>query len=268
MKNQPYTDEVLMAYADGELDVATARGVEAAMAEDERLAERVALFADTRRSTKDALAPMLKEPVPARLEASVRDMLARSAAGTADADSNVVAFRPSAKPSFAERLLNELPLAASIAIIAGAIGYYLGQPGGAPSTNLTVASVDQPAIVQALGTVRSGETANLDGNGRFRAIASYRDNAGSLCREFEFDKNREAAVVAVACNANGSWDVRFAVATSQSAEGYAPASSLEALDAFLQATGAGQPLPPDEEDAALKGLSPDVGLAPVQSKPG
>ena len=61
-------------------------------------------------------------------------------------------------------------------------------------------------------------------------------------------------MIAVACNAAGEWLISFAVSAPGDAGGYAPASSTEALDAYLSAIEAGEPLSAEEEAAALAGL--------------
>ena len=71
------SDELLMAYADGELTAAQAAEVERAMALDEALAERAALFADSRAAAKRAFAPA--PAVSADLEGRIRAMAAADA---------------------------------------------------------------------------------------------------------------------------------------------------------------------------------------------
>ncbi len=255
MKRGDFSDEILMAYADGELDADTRLALDAAMADDEELAGRVAMFADTRRIAKEAFAPMLKEPVPQALEDRVRAMLA-AAPSNAATESNVVEFRKPASPAGpAPRQRWHLPLAASIALVAGLTGGYLiGQPQQSAPSGVRIAMLDNMAIAAALGSVPAGESRPIESAGQFKAIASFRDGGGQLCREFEFDAVQGSALVAVACNASGSWEVRFAVATAQADNGYAPASSLEALEAYLGATGAGEPMAAADEAAALKAL--------------
>ncbi|MEM9107199.1 MAG: anti-sigma factor, partial [Pseudomonadota bacterium] len=85
-----------------------------------------------------------------------------------------------------------------------------------------------------------------------RAIASYRDAVETLCREFEVDRTDNSTIVAVACRADTQWEYRFTVVAGQTNSGYAPASSLEALDAYLNAVGASDPLSPEDEAAALQ----------------
>jgi hypothetical protein len=101
--------------------------------------------------------------------------------------------------------------------------------------------------------VPSGERTNVAG-GQFVAIASFRTADGDLCREFEFDAADRTTLVSVACRDGAAWDLRLAVvAPSADASGYAPASSMETLDAYLMAIGADAPLSAEEEAAAIEG---------------
>ena len=61
-------------------------------------------------------------------------------------------------------------------------------------------------------------------------------------------------MVSVACRSEEQWQVRFTVAAAGADDGYAPASSLEALDAYLSAIGAGEPLSVDNEQTVLTTL--------------
>jgi hypothetical protein len=99
--------------------------------------------------------------------------------------------------------------------------------------------------------VPAGQEIALAAGGRFRAIATFRDDNGDLCREFELDSADRSTVVSVACNTAGEWRVSFAVTAPGDAGGYAPASSTEALDAYLRAIEAGEPLTSEEEAEAL-----------------
>lgn len=55
------------------------------------------------------------------------------------------------------------------------------------------------------------------------------------------------------CNEEGEWRVRFAV-NADAGEGYSPASSSEALEAYLSAVQAAEPLTAEEEAQALRKL--------------
>ena len=66
------SDEILMAYADGEADAATRAQVEAAMQEDPEIGRRVARHRALRDAMQGAGASVLAEPVPERLIAAAR----------------------------------------------------------------------------------------------------------------------------------------------------------------------------------------------------
>ncbi|MEM1199900.1 MAG: anti-sigma factor [Pseudomonadota bacterium] len=253
MTEHTFSDETLMAFADGELSADESEAVERAMEADEALALRVEAFMETRLKSQDALKPLLDEPVPEALRQKVEGLVA----GTAEQAENVVPFpqnRPSAPVSTPRWAV---PLAASVALVAGvAGGYWLGltEPGG--TSGLQAANLGSPGVVQALHEVASGKQKDLGNNERFRAIASYKDTNGDLCREFELDHPDKSTVVAVACNIQKTWKVQFTVVAAQNTEGYAPASSLEALNAYLTAVGASDPLSQAAERGALEALKP------------
>jgi anti-sigma factor RsiW len=72
-------DEMLMAYVDGEIDAATARRIERAIASDPKMAERARLFRDSAMLLRGAYADALHEKVPERLVATIRSGPARKA---------------------------------------------------------------------------------------------------------------------------------------------------------------------------------------------
>jgi hypothetical protein len=248
-----FTDEDLMAYADGELAEDRAASLDMALAGDADLAERFSLFVETRMISADALRPMLAEPVPAHLVQRVRDLAAAAEATHAVpmADATVVAFPASAQ----NRPLWQLPIAASLALAVGlGAGFALRGPE-APGTLLEIAAVTDPAIAQALFTLASGESASLAGGARFEAITTYLADDYALCREFEYDPTSGTTFVSIACHDGQKWQVRLSIAAAATDEtGYAPASSLEALDAYLTATNASAPMTPADETTALSNL--------------
>ncbi|MCR9122782.1 MAG: anti-sigma factor [Phyllobacteriaceae bacterium] len=258
---QKFSDTALMAYADGELDAEERAEIARAVERDEALAARLAVFTRTRQAASDAFEPLLDAPVPDALASSIAQMVERhetaaaSSATEAAADdkSNVIAFDRDARRTSAWRF--DLAMAASIALVAGGVIGYLasGWGGASQPSGMVTANLDNPGLPAALRTVPSGEETEL-GSDRFRAIASFRDEAGHLCREFELDGADASTLVSVACQTDGQWRVRFTVAAAGADDGYAPASSLEALDAYLSAIGAGEPLSADDERAMLDRL--------------
>lgn len=257
---QKISDELLMAFADGELDPSQTTKIEAALAEDETLAERLAVFIESRQGAALALAPLLNQPVPSNLQANIEAMVAASETEQADTaettqPTNVVAF-----PTGIRRFLPsyELAAAASIAlVVGGVIGFSLS--GNVRSqTDVVVASslteLSRADVVVAMTSLASGDQITLGDGSRFRAIASFEDENGTFCREVEVDNPDVSTIVAVTCAENAIWNVRFTVVAASVENGYAPASSLEALDAYLQAVGAGEPLSAEAEKSALARL--------------
>ncbi len=232
-----FDDETLTAFADGELREPEAGVLRAALAEDAALAARVDLL----RRSREAVARLPLPEAPAGLEARLRAM-----AAAPQAEAKVVPLAPGrrAAPFWAP------PLAAAAALAVGlALGSLLTRPApeAAPS-GFGLA----PQLAAALERTPSGGAAALEG-GEARMIASFKDGAGALCREFEEERRGEARV-AVACRGAEGWELRFALATG-AAEGYQPASSLEILDLWMTSREAGAPLSPEEEAAAL-GFAP------------
>ena len=253
MTKPDFSDEILMSFADGELDAETSAAIEEAMEKDDELVARVALFMETRAAAQAALKPLLDEPVPDHLLAAVERMVKEKQAQTSGPE-NVVPLRQ-AGPRLAITRWT-LPLAASLAAIIGGIGgYLLALPGAAERTNLQVAGINSPALGEALATVASGKELKLpESNQRFRAIATFRDSTGALCREFEVNSPDRSTVISVACRSADAWQVSFAVVAPGTDTGYAPASSTEALDAYLSAIDAQPPMEAGEEAAALRDL--------------
>ncbi len=250
-----FDDETLMAFADGELDAATAAVVEEAIVRDEALRARVEMFTETRAQAKAELRPSPEEPVPAALDAAVREMVEASRKASAAADlptGNVVSIDAARRNNGPIRSgAWQLPLAASLAaaIAAGVVGYQLGSANGGHAPQLADAS--RADIVEALWTLQSGQEQPLPDGGRVRVVASFRDNNESLCREYEVNPATGNSLVAVSCIEDDGWAMRFAVAAPVGGDGYAPASSMDALEAYLSAIDAGPPLSMDEEARAL-----------------
>jgi hypothetical protein len=212
------SDEMLMAFVDGELDEATAETVRRAIAEDPVLAERSAAFGSSRDMVRKAFADTRNQPVPEALVASV---LGRRPATPA---------RSSGRGGFMQAAL---PLAASIALLFGVGGYWYGQQTAEPA----IAS-DLAAMAAALGATESGErqTIELDSApADFASLETYQVEGG-ICRTFEV-AGEGRALRGVGCKRGADWRVEMTVAHAGGGGGYAPASdsSTAAIDAFLDA---------------------------------
>lgn len=255
--NMTLTDELLMAHADGALEPEAAEAVALAMAADPAVAARVEAF----RQTRELAAAVALPPVPDALRDSVMQIAARHAAQAQTAAAAPQAPLPAAAAdnvvSLASRrqpmALWQPALAASIAL---ALGVGIGAFGiGGSRAPVSLAALDDAAISDNLGRLASGTSADLPGGGAMMVVSTFTDGDGAVCREFEHDNGAGRAQVSVACNVAGEWDVRLAVMTGLASDtGYAPASSLAALDAYLAGMEAGAPMDATDEAAALAAL--------------
>lgn len=225
-----YTDEQLVAYADGELTPDEARAIAAAAQADGQLARRIAQFTESRRLLADTFARHLQEPVPQRLLDVLRE----------DGEPKVVPLRPR-QPAARPHRSNWMPmaLAASVTFVALGVGLLAGRGweriGTAP---LTVAGMpqDAAALRHALQTLASGEVLSGESSGTHYEVvptASLRLPSGEYCREFESSVATQAGTQrarGLACRgAEGVWDMRTlasiaADAPSGAGENYQPAA--------------------------------------------
>lgn len=244
MTKLEFDDETLMAFADGELDERRSLALEEALAEDETLAERLAVFLDSRRLVGDTLKPLIDEPVPEALLASVKRMAEEAREKAPAPQDNIISFRPKSQavPVATRRWL--VPLAASlVAVISGVIGFSAGRLASPVSNS-------GAEIAAALGREASGQDVALGADGNvLHIVATFRDAGGALCREYAL-KQPEKSTLTVACREGDGWSTRLAL-TTPVAEGYVPASSQETLDAYLTSIQAGAPLSAEEESKAL-----------------
>jgi hypothetical protein len=220
--------ELLMAYADGELDPLTAKRVERAIAADPALAREVERHRRLRARLSDAFAPVTEEPVPDRLAALL--------------PSNVIPLRRPRRTVAFARWRAAGALAASLVI-----GLMIGsQMAGGPVTARGDGLYASGALAGALDRRLGGE------GGAVRIAASFRDGGGAYCRVF-----LSRPVDGVACRQNGAWALRR---TNRSAEAapaapYAQAGSADPqLMAAAQEMMAGEPL-----DAAAERAARDAG---------
>jgi hypothetical protein len=229
------TDEELMAFADGALDEPRFSDVAAAVEADPEIAARLEELVVGGRAAAAVYAGLAELPVPARLARSVAEF---GAAAT------VVPFPARKLP----RVLSYAMAAGVAALIAVPVGYLIGQ-GSSPVSLVAAGAPLGPMLAAELARLPSGQDAPLAGGGIVRAIATFTDGTGQLCREFEVDG--ALATVAVACRSEAEWRVAIAIDAPVAADGYAPASSIAALDAFLGAIEASPPMGEAEERVAL-----------------
>ncbi|WP_290593051.1 hypothetical protein [Arenimonas sp. SCN 70-307] len=232
-------DRTLMAYADGQLDAAEAARVEAAVAADPALAAALAGHRALAGALRDAYAPVLDEPVPAALQALLREPeAAANVASLADARA-----RRAAPPRFG--LPAWIGVAAALALGLG-LGVLLGREdpalGLGPGGQMVARGEFARALEQGLASQPVGDVA---------IGLSFRDDQGRWCRSFV--RGGEAPLAGLACrSASGDWQLPALGEASVSggdlrqAAADLPPSVLAEVDARLQ----GEPLDAEAERAA------------------
>ncbi len=241
-----FSEEVLMAYADNELDEKTRAAVEAAMATDPQIARHVAHHQRMRARLRSAFEPVIGQPVPARLLEA-----ARGAAATArdPGRSNVIPLprrgaRGGSLPRWAA-------LAASLAI--GVLGGWLAFRivGSGPITM-------RNGHMQARGLLAAALTTQLASRQSaaqpVQIGVSFRSKSGEYCRTFSM---RAPAIAGLACHAAQGWRLQVLTGTPEEGAatgGYRQAASPVAAPvvAAVNAEISGEPLDARAEAAARR----------------
>lgn len=240
------TDELIMAYADGELSVDEAARIEEALRSDQSAQRKLAMFLKTADRLCAEPAPAIPDELARRVDALIADEKDRTAAAEPD---NVVSFRRLGRSGFVPTAI-----AACLALAVGlGTGYTLKQPDQAgEGSPFGVAALADPGIEEVLASTPSGESRVLASGATLNLIASFVDEAGVLCREFDYEGVNGHSVVSVACRDGAQWQPKIAIATTGNSEThYAPASSLDALEAWLRSSGLGDALNAEEEQQQL-----------------
>ena len=244
---QNFTDEELMAFADGQCDPATAARIRVAAATDPAVGKRVEMFRSGASMLRMAFPPKPNAAADAKLEQLIRS----AASKPAEPASNVVQFPKPAKvrPGF----WPQAAAAAVVLVVALAGNYLLTTPG--PGEKPQLASNPwqvAPDVQRILESLPSG-TSGKAGGQEITMIASFKDRQGHICREFESSAGPANRSVALACKAeNEAWRMVLQAAIPSATDAFVPAGSSQALEAYLAGAGLGDPLSAEEEKALLQ----------------
>jgi anti-sigma factor RsiW len=258
------SDEMLMAYADGELDAAERARIAAAVACDAELAGRLRRFEESRDVLKAAFPLSAYEQAPSAATMAAIDRLV--AAGARPSES-VTAFHRSAtrrsreaRPAWQRWSVS---LAASFALAA--FGFWLFQLDAARESAVRLAGAEVgiaargTPLFTALEATPSGERYVPVERGaageHIAPVLSFRAKDGRYCREFEIETT-EASSLGIACREVDHWRIEAAVARVGGATtdgGYQPASGEihPTLDSALSQLGAEPPLDREAEQRAI-----------------
>lgn len=183
------SDEILMAYVDGELDPPTEREVAAAAAQDPEASGKIAQHLSLRKKLRAAYDPILMQAVPERLVAAL-------VAPTEIARARATRW---SMPVWAA-------MAASV-VIALMVGFLLhGATGPTPALIAfeSGGTIARGPLARALSTQLSGESTSTS----IQIGLSFRAKSGEYCRTFNLSPARGGAA-GLACRQNDAWNVKM-----------------------------------------------------------
>lgn len=244
-----FSDETLMAFADGELDDITRHEVELAMRLNPEIAEKVRQHKALRSNVFGAFASTLDEEVPQRLQAAVRS------GKVVHLDSVRQVRTPPAPPPVQHKPRWSWPewgaMAATlvVGVLAGTVGtrsldsaeQFAAFDKGAGA--LTAQGKLEQALTQQLASAPAADPG-------IRVGVSFVSREGNYCRSFMLPKT-----AGLACRTGTQWRIPLLANSAEGAAGaYRQAGSemppavLEAIDERI----VGQALDANAEKAALK----------------
>jgi len=204
-----FSDDVLMAYADGELDLRTRAQVEDAMAVDPEIARRIAAHQALRNALRSGFDKVLDEPIPERLIAA-----ARANARTPSEDRVVVPLQPrrARTRTFAHWAWPQWGAIAA-SFVLGALVWHFGTDwySSGPITQREGQLLASGALDKALSGQLASEQAS---QAPVQIGVSFRSKNGSYCRTFQVREH--ANLAGLACRDQGKWRLE-ALAQSEAA---------------------------------------------------
>ena len=226
-------DEMLMAYADGELDEVRRARVERALAADPALRVRLERQRELRGTLAAFYRPVGEEEVPERLRALL--------------ESNVVAL-PSPRARTQRPLWQNFAALAATLVLGLALGRTLLVPAAGPVGLENGTMIAQGALATALDTQLASAQAP---DAATRIGTSFAATDGRLCRTFD-----SAALAGIACRGEPGWQLMMTAAGSAGPGGsYRQAGSANPLVAeAAQNLMTGEPF-----DAAAERSARDSG---------
>lgn len=235
-------DEILMRYADGELDEIARARVERVLTTNPAEMARLDEYRALKARIAEYYAPVVTEGIPERL--------------TALLTGNVVSIASASTASPARPVVRRrwVPAAIAASLAAGVLaGQLLPRAGGGPVAFEDGAMVARGDVARALDVqLASAQPADA----AVRIGVSFPGRGGRACRTFETE-----AMAGVACRGNDRWQVMVTApgASERVAGGYAQAGSADAV--VMQAAQdmmTGEPL-----DAASEKRARDAGWARI-----
>lgn len=254
------SDEVLMAYVDGELDEDRGEEIAAALANDAALRTRAELFRSTRLPVQAAFDDVLAQPVPPRLLALVRGGPVVAAETRSQREASL-RHSVSARQGFSGRhALMRVAASVALLLLAGAAGWLLHAGTSRQAASRDFSMQVAARLQQLLEAMPSGAQLVVSDertpDDAIRATSSFVGTDGRFCRQYELALGREA-FAGVACRTARGWFIEHQarqVQATATQKGLGTASERPggALDRAIEAMIEGGLLDADEEYLLLQ----------------
>jgi hypothetical protein len=240
-----FSDETLMAYADGEVDADTRRQIEAAMALDPTIAERVARHRALRTDLGAAFSGVLDEPLPSRLLDAASSSPASARTATVTDLSAARAAKSGGQKTGSWAWPQWMAIAASLLI-----GVLAGRSALQPAQSEMFATTAGGIV--ATGSLSAALNDQLSGTSKDSNVQvglSFRSKDGDYCRSFA-----AGSAAGFACHEGTEWRVHaLNEVAAQGANGEyrmagseLPPAVLTAIDGVME----GEALDREQEQAA------------------
>lgn len=253
-----FSDEQLMAYADGELDEALRAQITEALAHDTRLAAKVEQYQALRKRLRDELDVSLTEPIPDQLLATLRKPIPASFG-----NNNIVELKTQNTVDAARSRRNwsmrEWGAMAATLVLGISLGVFTSKTKSPDLfTVRNGALVAQGKLASALNEQLASAQSVVE---PVQIGISFNSRSGDYCRTFSLQEKslqQKQSLAGFACFRNESWRVQ-ALAQIQSvnteSSGYRQAASAmpPAIAALVDAEIMDEPLDAEGEVAARKG---------------
>jgi hypothetical protein len=237
-----FSDETVMAYADGELDGATRAALEAAMLTDPDLAHRVAHHRELRGRLHAEFDPVLSAPIPERLLAAATGTRGQARTG------NIIALQRTASRYWAWPQWGALAAGLIVGVLIAPLLRHA--PAEGPLGIRDGRILASGALAHALSAQLAS---NQQADAPVYLGVSFVSRSGDYCRTFTL--RDKSAVAGLACRERERWRLEALAATRPPGSGsgqYQPAASAlppgieQAVDALI----VGEPLDAQAEAAA------------------
>ncbi|MBC2744846.1 MAG: hypothetical protein HGJ93_17890 [Desulfosarcina sp.] len=249
------TDEILMAYADGELEDKQADDIRKAIETDSEALKRVEMFRDSATMLQGVYDAPLQETVPERLIETVMSFKAdKPAPGLIE---RVVAFLrmpPSWKSAYA---------IASVTLLIGAGMGYFATHITQPDRKHTSMILNGGDFSLGLETTASGQFFTIKDRGiQLMPVATFLDKSNRYCRQYDVvtgqDKNVRISQGIACRNQSGKWLTMITINSHPSDplpadtnSGYIPAGDDDFVDIIFSQIMASPPITLERESELI-----------------